>query len=100
MSLSWPSGQRISSLVPYFTISANRVLPSSVHVSYWNGNAWVPVTNQQVQFAAASNQPTTISFDPVSTTAVRLDMSSPAPDTSTGFLQITELQVPADEITG
>ena len=55
--------------------------------------------NRQVQFATASNQPTTITFDPVSTTAVRLDLTSPAPDTATGFLQITELQVPADELT-
>src|SRR3954454_3741845 len=99
VSLSWPDGQRISSLVPYFTISTNRALPSAVQVSYWNGTAWVPVSNQHVDLAAASNQPSTISFDPVSTTAVRLHMTSPAPDTSIGFLQITELQVPADEIT-
>jgi beta-galactosidase len=100
VSVRWPSGQRIGSVVPYFTMSANRVLPSSVRVSYWNGAGWVPVSAQQVQFATASDQPTTITFDPVSTTGVRLELTSPAPDTSTGFLQITELQVPADEITG
>jgi beta-galactosidase len=99
VSLRWPSGQRISTLVPYFTVSSNRVLPSSVQVTYWNGASWVPVSNQHVQFAAASNQPTTISFDPISTTAVRLTMTSPAPNTPTGFLQLTELQVPADELT-
>ncbi|HZC72590.1 MAG TPA: Ig-like domain-containing protein, partial [Jatrophihabitans sp.] len=98
VSVSWPSGQRISSLVPYFTISANRVLPSAVQVSYWTGDDWVAVSNQHVEWASASAQPTTISFDPVSTTAVRLEMTSPAPDTSTGFLQIAELQVPADEV--
>jgi beta-galactosidase len=58
------------------------------------------VSDQQVQLAAGSNEPTTITFDPVSTTSIRLDMTSPAPDTSTGFMQITELRVPADEITG
>jgi beta-galactosidase len=100
VSVRWPGGQRIGSVVPYFTTGANRVLPSSVRVSYWNGADWVPVSGQQVQFATASNQPTTITFEPVSTTAVRLELTSPAPDTSTGFMQITELQVPADEITG
>jgi beta-galactosidase len=100
VSVRWPSGQRISSLVPFFTISANRVLPSTVSVSYWDGAAWRPVSGQQVQWATTSDQPTTIAFDPVSTTGIRLDMASPAPDTSTGFLQITELQVPADEVTG
>ena len=95
----WPSGQRLSTVIPYFTISSSRMLPSVVTVSYWNGAAWVPVSNQQVQFATASNQPTTITFDRASTTSVRLAMTSPAPDTSTGFLQITELQVPADEVT-
>jgi beta-galactosidase len=99
VSVSWPSGQRIDSLVPYYTVSTNRMLPSAVQVSYWDGADWVPVTNQQVIFASASNQATTIAFDPVSTTSVRLRMTSPAPDTSTGFMQISELQVLADEIT-
>jgi hypothetical protein len=58
------------------------------------------IGGQQVQWATTSNQPTTITFDPVSTTGIRLDLTSPAPNTSTGFLEITELQVPADEVTG
>jgi beta-galactosidase len=99
VSVSWPGPQRLSSVVPYFSISANRMLPSSVTVSYWDGSAWVAVANQQTQFATASNQPTTITFAPVSTTGLRLDLTSPAPGTSTGFMQITELQVPADEVT-
>ena len=100
VSVRWPNGQRLSSVVPYFTISSSRTLPSAVTVEYWNGVDWRPVSNQQVQFATATNQPTTITFDPVSTTSIRLTMTSPAPNTSTGFLQITELQVPADEVTG
>jgi beta-galactosidase len=100
VSVRWPSGQRISSVVPFFTMSATRALPSAVSVSYWDGAAWRAVADQQVQWATASNQPSTITFDPVSTTGIRLDLTSPAPDTSTGFLQITELQVPADEVTG
>jgi beta-galactosidase len=87
-------------VVPYFTISANRVLPSSVVVSYWTGRGWKPVPNQRTTLATASAQPSTITFDPVSTTALRLGLTSPQPGTSTGFLQITELQVPATEVTG
>jgi beta-galactosidase len=100
VSVRWPDAQRLTSAVPYFTISANRVLPSAVVVSYWTGTAWKPVANQQTTLAGASNQPSTITFDPVSTTGLRLDLTSPQPGTSTGFLQITELQVPADEVTG
>ena len=99
VSVNWPHMQRLDTVVAYFTTSANRVLPSSVVVSYWNGTAWVPVTGQQTRFATASNQPTTITFDPVSTTGLRLDLTSPAPGTATGFMQITELQVPADEVS-
>ena len=94
VSVTWPAARQVSSVVPYFTISANRMLPSSLTVSYWNGSDWVATSNQQVQFAAASNQPTTVTFDPVSTTAIRLDLTSPAPNTPTGFMQITELQTP------
>jgi beta-galactosidase len=100
VSVSWPSGQRLGSVVAYFTTDANRALPATVSVSYWTGAGWAPVADQQVRFATASNQPTTITFAPVSTTAVRLTMTSPAPNTGTGFLQVTELQVPADEVTG
>jgi beta-galactosidase len=99
VSVSWPNAQRLSSVVPFFTISSNMVLPSAITVSYWNGTSWIPVNSQQTHLATASDQPTTISFDPVSTTAIRLDLTSPAPNTSTGFLQITELQVPATEVT-
>lgn len=71
------------------------MLPSNIVVSYWNGTAWVPVTGRQTQFATASNQPTTITFDPVSTTGLRRDLTSPAPGANT----ITELQVPANEVS-
>ena len=99
VTVSWPNAQRLSSVVPYFTISANRTLPSSIVVSYWSGSGWIPVRNQDTPLATESNQPTTVTFDAVSTTKLRLDMTSPAPSTSTGFLQITELQVPAGEVS-
>jgi beta-galactosidase len=98
VSVRWPDMQRLTAVVPYFTISADRVVPVSVVVSYWNGNGWSPVAHQQTTLATSSAQPSTVTFDPVSTTALRLDLASPRPGTSTGFMQITELQVPAAEI--
>jgi hypothetical protein len=88
VSVRWPDVQRLTSVVPNFLVSANRVLPSDVVVSYWTGTGWAPVAHQQGTIAPVS----TITFDPVSTTALRLDLKA------TGFLQITELQVPADEV--
>jgi len=39
-----------------------------------------------------SNQPTTLTFDPVRSSQLRLDMTSAAPGTGGGFLMIAELQ--------
>jgi beta-galactosidase len=92
VSLSWPSPQTVSGLRAYFTTDAQRTLPSAVQVTYWNGTAYVPVADQQVEWATASNQPSTIAFDEVRTSSVRLKMTTPFPDASNGFLQIAELQ--------
>ena len=94
VSVDWAKGQGLTgSVKAYFTTDANRQLPADVVVSAWDGTKYVPVGHQQVAWAGASNQPTTITFDPVATTSLRLDMTSKAPWTSTGFLQIAELEV-------
>jgi beta-galactosidase len=86
VSLTWPAARTIGSVRAYFTTDA--------HVSYLDGDRWVPVGGQQVDWATASNQPTTISFDPVTSTSVRLKLISPHPNESNGFFQIAELEVP------
>ena len=48
-------------------------------------------------WATASNQPSTITFDPVVATKVKLDMVSQFPAASNGAFQIAELQVIGDE---
>jgi beta-galactosidase len=99
VSVSWPHAQRVGQLDVYYTLDDHNQLPASVTVSYWNGLTWVPVTGQHVSYASASNQPTTVSFDPVGTTAVRLDMTSRSPhDPTTGNLTIAEITVPGDEV--
>jgi hypothetical protein len=76
-----------------FTISATLAQPAAITVSYWDGSKYVPVRNLSISRATASNQPTTLSFAPVRSSQVRVDMTSAAPGTAAGFLQIVELQV-------
>jgi beta-galactosidase len=93
VSLAWPdSPRRIGSLVATFTTGGPLSLPATIAVTYWNGRKLVPVHNLKIVWATASNQPTTITFDPVTTGQISLTMTSPSPGTAAGFLQIAELQ--------
>jgi beta-galactosidase len=92
VSLSWETPQAVDSLVPYFRLAPGRTLPAAVAVEVWDGRAFVPAANQEVTWAEGSEQPTTIRFDEVSTTRIRLIMTSAAPGTANGFVQISELQ--------
>jgi beta-galactosidase len=93
VSVSWPTAQHVSTVSAFFTTDAQRTLPSSIEVSYRDGDRWVPVTGLHVDWATASNEPTTIGFDPVDASSVRLTLISPHPNESNGFFQIAELQV-------
>jgi hypothetical protein len=66
--------------------------PATIAVSHWNGREFVPVRNLAIDWATGSNQPTTLTFDPVRSSQLRLDMTSAAPGTGGGFLMIAELQ--------
>jgi beta-galactosidase len=96
VSLRWPTVQGLDTLIPYFHLAAGRTFPAAVSVEYWDGQRFVPCANQVVTWATSSDSPTTISFDKVSTTEVRLVMTSAAPGTSDGFVQISELQALGD----
>ena len=99
VAVGWPNAQRLSSLTPFFTFNAtSRVLPSAVGVSYWDGVAWQAVSNLAVTLAGVTNTASSITFDSVSTTKIRLDLTSPLPGGTAGFMQITELQVTADQV--
>jgi beta-galactosidase len=97
VSVSWPKPQTFGELRPYFTVDAADQLPATVQVSYWNGLGWVPVRGQQVHYAPGSDQPSSITFQPLTTTRVKLDMTSRSPGSpTTGNLTISELQVIGD----
>ena len=91
VSLSWTSAQRLSGLTADFVTGGALALPVSVTVSYWNSRELVTVSDVQVSWATASNQPTTITFAPVTTTEIRLTMTSASPGTGGGFLAISSL---------
>jgi beta-galactosidase len=93
VSVGWPAPQAFNSVQASFTISATLARPASIAVSFWDGHDFTPVKNLAINWATASNQPTTLTFDPVHSAQVRLDMTSPAPGTAAGFLQIVELHV-------
>jgi beta-galactosidase len=93
VSVSWPGPQSFGSVQVYFTTSATLALPASLTVSYWDGHRFVSVNHLTIDWATASNQPTTLTFDLVHSSRVRLDMTGPAPGTAAGFLRIAELQV-------
>ncbi len=94
VSLTWAPAKQVGQLAANFITDANDELPAAVTVYYRSGQDWIPVSAQHVSFATASNQPSTITFDPVSTTALKLDMTSAAPyDPNTGNLAISELHV-------
>ena len=92
VSLRWPTARSVDSVSASFTVDATHQLPAAVAVSAWNGRRWVPVAHPHVAWAATSGEPTTVTFDPVTTTQLKLDMTSRAPRTGTGFLAITELR--------
>jgi len=96
VSVSWPQPQHFGRVLAYFTTSTTRALPASVAVSYWDGRSWVAVRNPAISWATGSNQPSTITFDPVATTKLKLEMTSQFPAATNGHLQISELQVIGD----
>ncbi|HEY1515329.1 MAG TPA: glycoside hydrolase family 2 TIM barrel-domain containing protein [Solirubrobacteraceae bacterium] len=95
VSVTWAPAKQVSSLQARFILDANDELPANATVYYRNGSAWTPVSNQHVVLATGSNAPSTITFDPVTTTALKLEMTSAAPyDPVTGNLAISELRIP------
>ncbi len=81
----------VGELTARFVTGGAYALPKEVGVRYWDGARYVPVTGLRVAWAGESGAPSTFTFDPVTTTGVRLYLTSAAPGTAGGFFRITEL---------
>jgi beta-galactosidase len=77
-----------------FTLSATHSLPASVGAAVWDGKRYVPVENVSVAWAAASGEPTVITFDAVRGSRLRLTLTSAYPGETRGAVRITGLEVP------
>lgn len=91
VSLSWPTPRTLSTVTATFVTGASLALPATLVVSHLTDRGWQPVTNQKITWATASGQPTTVTFDAVRTTEIRVTMTSPTPVTASGFLSISQL---------
>lgn len=98
----WPDYNTFSSVKLYFTTGGTAPttnLPASLDVQYWDGLKWVSTGNQKVEWATASNQATTVTFDKVTATKVRIGMENATPySTSAGAMAITELEVYGNKV--
>ncbi|MFD8496714.1 glycoside hydrolase family 2 TIM barrel-domain containing protein [Amycolatopsis sp. NPDC059657] len=91
VSVSGLGPGQIGNVQAYFTTDTARALPAAIDVSYWDGQRFLPVRGARIEWATGSNQPTRITFEPVHASRIKLAMTSRAPGTATGFLQIAEL---------
>jgi beta-galactosidase len=95
VSVSWANPQRFGTVKAYFVTSASCAPPAEIEVTYWDGARDVPVRGLTV----TSDVATTLTFEPVTTTRLRLAMTSAFPDTTKGHIQIAELEVTGDAVT-
>jgi beta-galactosidase len=98
VELQWNKPQTFDNTKLYFTTNSANSLPSNPEVTYWNGERYVPVSNLEVKWADASTEASVITFDSVSSTRIRYNMTSKAPGSVNGNLTITELEVFGNEV--
>jgi beta-galactosidase len=94
VSVAWADTASVSSVRATFTADASHAPPADIGVRFWDGTHWAAASGVHVEPAAAPGAPTVITFDPVSTTRLRLDLTSAHPKAPDGFLAISELEVP------
>jgi beta-galactosidase len=98
VEIQWQSPQTFDNTNIYFKTDSSNSLPSSIEAMYWNGSSYVPVSNLNVKWADQSNEASTISFDSVTTTRIRINMTSKNPGGANGNVTITELEIFGNEV--
>jgi beta-galactosidase len=91
VSVTWESERTVTGVQVSFTTDTAHTLPASVTVSYWDGARYVPARQQDVQWAGASDAPTAVTFAPLTTTRLRLDLTSAHPGAANGAQRISAL---------
>ncbi len=84
----WDGTRVVKDISLSFTINASLAIPNTLKVQYWDGAKWVDAANQAVTKATESNQPTSITFAPVTTNRVRVDLQNATPYSNTGNMAI------------
>jgi beta-galactosidase len=89
VSVTWADERRVGSVAVTFTVDATHTLPAALTVSWWDGRRYVNAREQSVTWGAASGDPTTVTFAPVTTSRIRLALTSAHPGAANGAQRIT-----------
>ncbi len=79
----------VSGVVLDFVVGGPLALPAALGVEWFDGRVFRPVRDPSVALGTS----TSVSFDPVVTSRLRLTLASPFPGTSGGFFRVTSLVV-------
>ena len=90
MQYTWPAAVSVNRVQAYwFDDNQGIDLPASCSVQYWTGSAWANVPGASA-CGVAANTFNTVTFTTVSTTQIRLNITSRS-GFSTGLLEVTAL---------
>jgi beta-galactosidase len=89
VSIAWPEPRQVDAAELTFTVDSAHAVPASIEVRYWDGSRFAPVRGQSGDPAAT----TRITFEPVTTDRLRIELTSANPGAENGFLGIGELLV-------
>ncbi|WP_210587208.1 glycoside hydrolase family 2 TIM barrel-domain containing protein [Streptomyces sp. GESEQ-35] len=95
VSVDWGRARTLDRVEVSFTVDTAHSLPASVEVAVWDGRRYAPVDGEAVDWAAASDEPTVITFDAVRGSRLRLTMISRYPGESRGSVRISRLETSA-----
>lgn len=93
VSVDFGRTRTVDRVAASFTVDGTHALPAKAEVAVWDGRAYVPVTGARTDWAAASDSPTVITFDPVRGSRVRLTLTSAHPGEAGGAVRISRLDV-------
>ncbi|MEU6147912.1 glycoside hydrolase family 2 TIM barrel-domain containing protein [Streptomyces sp. NPDC047081] len=95
VSVDYGRSRSFSRVEVSFTVDTTHSLPASIDVAVWDGHTYVPVTGAAVDWATASDAPTVVTFDALSGSRLRLQLTSAHPGQAVGAVRISKLEAPA-----